>query len=308
MIGDGTARKDLVIGIDVGGTKTAIGLIEFPAARILQRSELATPPGEASGAPFLAAIATEARALIVEAPSCRGIGLGLCELVDRDGRVDSAHRVQWRGLPVREHLGGLAPAIVEADVRAAALAEIHWGAGRPYRDLLYLNIGTGISTCWVKDRVPHAGANGHALAIASSPMVQTCPGCLAQSAYVLEDVAGGAALAAIYARALGRPVASAGEVVAAAAVGEPVAARVIAAAAQALGVTLGIALNMLDPEALIIGGGLGSRDGPYWDAMVKAIRRQVWSQETRRLPILRAALGPEAGLIGAAAAAWLARA
>jgi len=300
--------EEVFIGIDVGGTKTALGLVSFPTGSIQRRAELPTPQGAASGAAFLGEVERAARMLIAEAPSCRGIGLGLCELVDRAGRVDSAHRVHWQGLPVRERLSAIAPAIVEADVRAAALAEIHWGAGRPYRDLLYLNIGTGISTCWVKDRAPHAGANGHALAIASSPMVQTCPACLAQSAYVLEDVAGGAALAAIYARVLGRPVASAGEVLSAAAAGEPAAARVIAEAAQALGVTLGIALNMLDPEALIIGGGLGSRDGPYWDAMVKVIRRQVWSDSTRRLPILRAERGGDAGLVGAAATAWLARA
>lgn len=300
--------EEVYVGIDVGGTKTALGLVAFPHGTILRRVELPTPQGTASGRDFLDEVARTTRGLIAEAPGCRGIGLGLCELVDRAGRVDSAHRVQWHGLPVREILSAIAPAVIEADVRAAALAEIHWGAGRPYRDFLYLNIGTGISTCWVKDRIPHAGANGHALAIASSPMVQTCPACLTQSAYVLEDVAGGAALAAIYMRALDRPVASAAEVIAAAAAGEPVAARVIAEAAQALGVTLGIALNMLDPEALIVGGGLGSRAGPYWDAMETAIRRQVWSESTRRLPILRAARGGDAGLVGAAAAAWLARA
>lgn len=296
----------LIVGVDVGGTKTALGVIEFPTARVLRRMELPTPAGEASGAAFLAAVEAAIRSLIAGTPSCRGIGLGICELVDRDGAVGSAHRVHWRGLPVLARLGAIAPATVEADVRAAALAETRWGAGRAYRDLLYLNIGTGISTCWVKDQVPHAGAHGHALAIASSPVVQSCPACGAQSAYVLEDVAGGAALANLYARACGHAVPSAADVLAAALSGEAAALRLIAEAAQALGVTLGIALNMLDPEALIVGGGLGGREGPYWDAMVTAIRRQVWSESTRRLPILRAELGEDSGLIGAAAAAWLA--
>lgn len=299
-------RDGVVVGVDVGGTKTALGLVDFPAGRVRRRMDLSTPQGHASGGAFLDEICTAIRALVAEEPSCRGIGLGICELVDLDGNVDSAHRVHWRGLPVRERLAAIASTVVEADVRAAALAETRWGAGRAYRDLLYLNIGTGISTCWVKDGVPHAGANGHALAIASSPMVQTCPACGTQSAYVLEDVAGGAALVKLYGQATGRDVTSAAEVIAAAAAGEKHAQGLIAEAAQALGVTLGIAINMLDPEALIIGGGLGARDGPYWEAMVRAIRRQVWSESARRLPIQRAELGADAGLIGAAAAAWLA--
>lgn len=57
--------------------------------------------------------------------------------------------------------------------------------------------------------------------------------------------------------------------------------------------------------ALLIGGGLGARDGSYWDAIEKAIRRQVWSDRSRQLPIRRAALGSESGLIGAAASWWL---
>lgn len=298
--------KDVVIGVDIGGTKAALGLVEFPNGGVRRRLDLPTPQGEASGALFLDEVCAAIGSLRAEERSCRAIGLGICELVDLDGRVSSAHRVHWRDLPVRERLGAIAPATVEADVRAAALAETRWGAGRPYRDLLYLNIGTGISTCWVKDRVPHAGANGHALAIASSPVVQTCPACGTQSAYVLEDVAGGAAFVRLYGQATGRKVTSAAEVIAAAAAGEQCALDLIAEAAQALGVTLGIAINMLDPQALIIGGGLGAREGPYWEAMEKAIRCQVWSERARRLPILRAELGADAGLIGAAGAAWLA--
>ncbi|HNB26838.1 MAG TPA: ROK family protein [Alphaproteobacteria bacterium] len=117
--------EEVFVGIDVGGTKTALGLVAFPHGTILRRVELPTPQGAASGRDFLDDVARAARRLIAEAPGCRGIGLGLCELVDRGGRVDSAHRVHWRGLPVRETLSAIAPAVVEADVRAAALAEIH---------------------------------------------------------------------------------------------------------------------------------------------------------------------------------------
>ena len=298
------SRQNTVIGVDIGGTKTAFGLISFPDGAVVARHEMRTPQEEASGQPFLDAVCAAATRLRDEAGHVNGIGVGLCELVDLDGAVSSSHRVHWKGLPVLQRFGAIAPAVIEADVRAAALAEAHWGAGKDYRDLLYLNIGTGISTCWVKDGVPHAGANGHALAIASSPMVVTCPACGTHSAYVLEDVAGGAALAHLYGAATGREIETASEVLAAAAGGEPRAQALLAEAAQLIGVSVGLAINILDPEALVIGGGLGARDGFYGDAIEKAIRRQVWSAQARQLPIRRAALGYESGLIGAAASWW----
>jgi glucokinase len=298
--------QSTVIGVDIGGTKTAFGLIGLPDGNVIARHEMKTPREAASGQPFLDAVCAAVIRLRDEAAGrVEGIGVGLCELVDLAGAVSSSHRVHWMGLPVLQRFGALAPAVIEADVRAAALAEARWGAGKEYRDLLYLNIGTGISTCWVKDGVPHAGANGHALAIASSPMVAACASCGTHSAYVLEDVAGGAALVHLYGAAIGRDVGSASEVLAAAADGEPRAQALLTEAAQLIGVSVGLAINILDPEALLIGGGLGARDGFYWEAMEKAIRRQIWSDRARQLPIRRAALGPDSGLIGAAASWWL---
>ncbi len=296
----------LVIGVDVGGTKTAFGLVSFPDGSVISRREIATPQGDASGLPFLDAVSVAVTRLRdEEIGTVAGIGVGLCELVDLDGAVSSSHRVHWKGLPVLQRFGAIAPAVIEADVRAAALAETRWGAGKGYRDLLYLNIGTGISTCWVKDGVPHAGANGHALAIASSPMVATCSACGTRSAYVLEDVAGGAALARLYGAAIGRDVQSASEVLVAAADGDDRATALIAEAAELMGVSVGLAINILDPEALVIGGGLGARDSLYWQAIETAIRSQVWSDWARQLPIRRAVLGPDSGLIGAAASWWM---
>lgn len=298
-------KPGLVIGVDIGGTKTAFGLVRFPDGQVVARQEMKTPQGVASGADFLDEVCAAVARLRDETPGVQGIGLGLCELVDLDGGVSSGHRVQWSGLPVLARLQEIAPAVIEADVRAAALAEAHWGAGKGYRDLLYLNIGTGISTCWVKDGVPHAGAHGHALAIASSPMVATCAACGNHSAYVLEDVAGGAALAHLYGATTGRKVESAADVLTAAAEGEQRAQTLLAEAAQLIGVSVGLAVNILDPEALVIGGGLGAREGPYSQSIEASIRRQIWSDQARQLPIRRAALGVESGLIGAAARWWI---
>jgi len=65
-----------------------------------------------------------------------------------------------------------------------------------------------------------------------------------------------------------------------------------------------ILVNVLDPEAIIVGGGLGLASGLYWDSFVASTRRHIWSDVSKEIPILKAQLGPDAGLIGAAAVVW----
>ena len=88
---------------------------------------------------------------------------------------------------------------------------------------------------------------------------------------------------------------------AAAATGDEDAIQVVSEAGEALGVSVGWLVNVLDPEAVIVGGGLGSAPGLYWESFVSATREHIWSDTNRDLPILHAALGPEAGIVGAAA-------
>lgn len=298
------------LGIDVGGTKTAFCVARFPEGRITFRETAETPTGADAGAAFLARIARDVGRLLDHAAAagtpCRAVGLSVCELVNLAGQVTSGHRVPWVGLPVREELARLAPAVVDADVRTAALAEARWGAGRDYDQFLYLNVGTGISSCWVRDGMPHPGARGNALALASSPIAFDCPHCGERGSYVLEDVAGGAGLAALYSGDGGPARRSAKDVLSAAAAGERDAQALIDRATRALGVSLGLAIDLLDPQAVVVGGGLGAAQGRYWDGLVRATREHIWSEDTRSLPFRPAALGADSALIGAAARAWLA--
>ena len=299
----------IALGIDVGGTKTLFAIVDVTSGGIAAERRIETPLGEASGENFLQRVESEAREFIgaSSAGSVSAIGLGLCELVDRQGNVKSGHRVHWQGLPVRERVSAIAPAIIESDVRAAGLAEAHFGAGRDYCCFLFVNIGTGISSCFVTDRRPHAGARGHALVIASAPSTSLCQHCGGLHDFILEDVAGGAGLTARYQTKSRIAVDGAGDVLARAEAGDADARQVIEEAAALLGSALGLAIGMLDPEALIIGGGLGTSGGFYWSRLESEIRRHIWSDETRTLAIRQAELGSQAGVIGAALAGYMAQ-
>lgn len=296
--------EDCAIGLDVGGTKIAGGVVAFPAGQVLIKRIIPTRP-ERSGEAVLADALALAEALKSEASLMRrkllGIGIGVAELVDLEGNVTSSHTIAWRGLPVQSGFSALAPAVVESDVRAPALAEAMFGAGRPFRLFIYVTVGTGISYALVQDGRPYRGARGNALIMASSPLTTICTECGAVLRPVLDEFASGPALVARYNRAGGGPAACGEDVLAAVAVSDPAAIHVIKTAGEALGVSVGWLVNVLDPEAVIVGGGLGLAGGLYWDSFITSTRKHIWSDTNRDLPILRAALGVEAGLIGAAA-------
>lgn len=283
------------VGLDVGGTKIAGGLVRFPDGVVVERRRIAT--GADRGPDVILADAVElARELSRCVPTggrFAGVGLGVPELVDLTGRVTSAHTIDWRGVPFTERFADVGPVWVESDVRAAALAEARFGAGRPYLIIVYVTVGTGISSTLVVDGTPYAGARGNALILASSPTSVLCPECGGWVRTVLEEFASGPALANRYR-------AERAEDVLAAAEQDPVARQVVRDAGEALGSGVGMLVNVLDPDAVIVGGGLGLAGGLYWGAFVESARRHIWADATRELPIVAAQLGADAGVIGAA--------
>jgi glucokinase len=298
----------IAIGLDVGGTKIAGGIVSLPESEILSQQVIKTLP-QRGGEAVLSDALSIARRLVHEAADkgrcVRGIGVGVAELVDPDGNVTSGQTIAWRGIPIQERFSEIVPAVVESDVRAAALAEAMFGAGRPFRIFAYVTVGTGISYTLVQDGHPYPGVRGNAILLSSGPLSTTCPNCAAELHQVLEEFASGPALVARYNRRSSRAAARAEEVTEAAAANDPLAIHIVRSAGEALGNSVGFLINVLDPEAVIIGGGLGLSGGIYWNSLIASTRQHIWSDATRDLPILPAVLGTNAGLIGAAATAWL---
>ena len=287
------------IGIDVGGTKIAAGLVNVMTGDVIDKRVLPTRP-ERGGQAVLDDVLSLAHDLLDTRHSAFDtcIGLGVCELVNARGEVKSDFTIAWKGVPVRERLSAIAPATVEADVRAHALAEARYGAGKHFETFVFVSLGTGISSCLVQGGVPFAGTRGNALVLATAPLTIVHDDGKRES-QVLEEFASGPAIA----RRFG--VARAEDVFAAAQAGDARATRVLTTAGEAIGNSIAFLTNVLDPEAIVIGGGLGVAGGVLWDSLVASTRAHIWSDETRTLPIVRAALGPDAGVVGAAAAAHI---
>lgn len=293
------------VGVDVGGTKIAAGLVDLDSGAVTDRHSEPTRSAGGGGVVLDQALALAKAVLDAARGEGRpivGIGVSLCELVGADGVVTSGQAVDWVGLPVAERFESLAPTVIEADVRAHALAEAHWGAGRGSRAFVFVSVGTGISSCLVLDGRPFAGARGNALVLASQAGSLPCPRCGNTHWPALEDYASGPALAGRYGAASGQATSRAEQVLAAAAAGDAAARDIVESGGQALGARLGWLVDVLDPECIVVGGGLGSVDGLYWDSLTAATRAHIWAEAGRGLPIVHAQLGPDAALCGAALA------
>lgn len=256
------------VGIDVGGTKVAAGLVDTATGTVLARRELRTR-AERGGSAVLADCAALAGELAADGVP---VGIGLCELVDLEGRPASADTVDWRGLDVAGAIG--APhVVVESDVRAAALAEARFGAAAGVSPFLFVIVGTGASACLVVDGHPYAGAHGEALVLGAPPV---------------ELVASGPALA----RAAGLERAE--EVLA-----DQAHARRVDEAADALGDALAALVNALDPALVVLGGGLG-REPSFRQRVAHAVQARVAYPRTPPVPVVSSTLGLDGGIVGAA--------
>ena len=324
----------VAVGIDVGGTKIAGGVVDLRTGAV--RHAVTVPTDLAArGSDAARRTTVDLARQLVQASEGDGsrpaaVGIGVPELVAPDGTITSAHLLPWdrdvlaaelaaaTGVAAGQRRGAAEPAVrIESDVRCAALAEARFGAGRPYGLFVYLTVGTGIAFSLVRDGVPYTGAHGHAHLLLAPPDAPAPSNDLAPSEPthdagapgegeqppLLEAVAAGPALVRRFRAAGGRCGDDAREVLAAAAGGDGSALAVLRDAGAAVGEGLAVLVNAFDPEAVVVGGGLGLAGGPYWDCALDRARRRIWAPRSRDLPIVRAGLGVDAGVVGAALAA-----
>jgi glucokinase len=161
----------LAVGIDVGGTKIAAGVVDTATGEVLRSERVPTRP-ERGGAAVLSNCVTLAERL---GRAGVPVGVGVCEAVDLSGRVTTAETVDWRAFDVAAAFGS-GPVTVESDVRAAALAEARLGRGAGLESFLYVIVGTGASVCLVVGGRPHRGAHGNAIILGSPPVEQVAGG------------------------------------------------------------------------------------------------------------------------------------
>lgn len=305
------ARENPVLAIDIGGTKVAAGLVE-PGGRLASWAQTGTPRGLEAEQLWRTLKVLLERLLAGERVDPRtglaGVGCGCGGPMEWPaGRVSPLNIPAWRSFPLRERLAERFPAIpvrLHNDAICLAVGE-HWrGAGRGRRTMLGMVVSTGVGGGLVLDGRLINGATGNAGHIGHVVVDPGGPFCVCGGRGCLEAIARGPALAA-WAQGEGwrpgqAPV-TAKDLADDAAQGHPVAIAALRRAGGALGIAIASAAHLCDLEVVAVGGGLAQAGALLFGPLEEALRTHAGLDYARDVPVVAAALGQSAGLIGAAA-------
>jgi glucokinase len=304
----------LVLGIDVGGTKTAAGVVTA-GGRALSFHVEPTPQDADADALFKFVVGVAERACVGYRDQVEAVGVGCGgPMVYPDGVVSPLFIPAWQAFPLRVRLAGAfgLPVMLDNDANAFALGEALFGAGRGARYLLGIVVSTGVGGGIVADghvfhgATGNAGHIGHTIVSAEGPRCSCgAVGCLTAYASgtglvarARDGIAGGesTSLAALADDALtGQAITEAAER------GDAFAGRLMREAGVALARGIADAANILDLERVILGGGLTQAGETLLSPLREEFRERARLPFTRDLAIRVASAGRAAGVIGAAA-------
>ncbi|WP_405141185.1 ROK family protein [Sphaerisporangium sp. NBC_01403] len=266
--------REFVLGIDFGGTKVALATASADRVdRPLRKMRLPTLGGEGAQQVLRRSL-DAARELGGSSGTLQAVGVSTFGVV-RGETVRLAPTVPgWEGLELprllREEFGDT-PVAIDNDVNAAAAAELRWGTLQGVRTGLYLNLGTGLAAALVVNGAVVPGAHGAAGEIG---YLLSRPGDLAfaEGHAPLEEIVSGHALAQRGSALLGRPVSAASLFEAD---GDPAVRALLDGAVEALAMAVANVCVVLDPDRVVIGGGLMGASGQIMPRLTAEIHRAV---------------------------------
>ena len=311
------------IGVDVGGTKVAAGFVNAQG-EITQHTRTAMNPRGTAEEGF-AAVTTAIDTLLKMAPEAQGgvQRIGICApgpLDAQTGVVLNPPNVPcWRNFPlageIERRYGGFVK--IGNDANAAGLAEGLWGAGRGYKNVFYASIGTGIGTGILFDGRIYYGRTGAAAEGGHVSIDYQGPRCGCGKRGCIEVLASGTAIGKkARARLKEKPGCSAvmleladgnvegitSEIVGRAyAAGDPLAKEILLETVDLLTIWLGNIVDLLEPDVMILGGGVATMLGPFFSEIRN--RLPAWCVNSRclEIPLVPARYGENAGIAGGAA-------
>jgi glucokinase len=311
------------IGVDVGGTKVAAGLVNSAGVITHQTRVPMVATDAAAGLRAVIAAIDVVRAAADLDQELAGVisGIGICAPGPLDPRtgvvVNPPNLPGWRNFPLSAEITKAyhLPVRVDNDGNAAALAEALWGAGRGYRNIFYATIGTGIGTGIVFDGRIYHGRTGAAAEGGHVTIDYRGPRCKCGKLGCIEILASGTAIArrasekiaagsrsAILDEAGGQLEKITGEMVGRAYLaGDPLAKELLEETAMFLTVWLGTIVDLLEPDVMIVGGGVAAMLQPFFGEIHDQLPKWCVNSHSQEIPLVSAHYGADAGIAGGAA-------
>jgi len=323
-----------IIGVDIGGTKIAAAVLRGRLPRAASGTPAAQETPEILDRFTMLTDVSSMRACLDGIVACiadlehgsgrvEGIGVGVASKVDyAAGRVVESVNLPLADVPLRDLLQGRfgVPVVIDNDATAAAIGEHAFGAGAGAREMLMLTLGTGVGGGIICGGRPYRGFSGaaaelgHIILDVNGPK---CPANCSNHGCLEAYVAGPAMAAAAAAAAAAQPASALGRALAAGHAidgrlltrlgqeGDAGAVAVLARLGEYLGAGLVTLVNIFNPEVIVIGGGAAAA-GELLLGPARGVLQARGSRPARdQVRVVPAALGPDAGFIGAAALALI---
>jgi glucokinase len=289
-----------LLALDIGGTQVRGALVK--RGEILLHRATTWPSG-LSPAEEVSLVADLSASLLSQKDGLgpvAAVGVALAALTNAAGEVVSwPNRPAWAGLPFRALLQARLemPVLVEDDANAAALAEWAFGAGRGYQHILVMMVGTGVGAGLILNGELFRGRQGWAGELGHLIVAPDGPACPCGNRGCLQMLASGRALERLAAE---RGLSSAVAVTAAAEHGAVWALEALTTSGRWLGLAAANVVNLLDLEAVVIGGGLSGLGSPWWSTLDETLHAHLLNSAHRTVALQRAILPDTAGLLGVA--------
>ncbi|MDD2200728.1 MAG: ROK family protein [Firmicutes bacterium] len=307
------------IGVDLGGTKIDSVLVNQHNVP-LDNVEMLTCPEEGQDAVMeriIASINKLAAGLPGEIDDVKAIGVGSPGPLNKEkGTVVDAPNLKWKNVPVTSVVRAATglPVYLENDANVAALAENRMGAGRGTKNMVYVTVSTGIGSGLILDGKLYSGITGAAGELGHVTMVPDGPMCGCGNRGCLESLASGTAIARrakeAASRAAGDGILMAAEgkienidavlVSSCAEAGDPMAVAILRNAFEYLGIAVANLVNLLNVEMVVIGGGVSNIGDVLFDTVRRVVGLRAFHFMAKDVEIVPAALGVDAGMLGAA--------
>ncbi|MQG77072.1 MAG: ROK family protein [SAR202 cluster bacterium] len=315
-------KQRVVFAIDIGGTKIR-GAVVSESGDILVRKDIPSQ-GEKGEPAAMKRLAALLHKMCADLPDTEpvGIGMAIAGTVDPETGLFSnpPNLPSWHGTVPSLDLGELLglPSRVHNDASLAALGEYVFGIGQGTKSLVMITLGTGVGGGIVQDGHLYGGYRGYAGEIGHLIVDSSGPQCACGGRGHLEMMASGTACARIAKERLVAGEASlvtklvrgdlekvrAETLVKAEGLGDLLAGEVLRDAADYVGVAVATLRSILDPELIVIGGGVSRNLHLFFPRLVASAKAHAMDIDKESCPVVTTVLGDDAGLLGAAALAW----
>jgi len=299
-------KRSYVVGVDVGGTNIKLGIVH-PSGKVIARTSFTTKLFASNKAKLIAALAAAIKENIAQAglsnKDIAGIGIGLPGLVDNAaGIVRFLPNIPgWRNVRLKAILENKLklPVFVDNDVKLITLAEWRFGAGRGAKNMICLTLGTGVGSGLIFNNELYRGHSNATGELGHVPINEEGPRCNCGGWGCLEAYVGNRRLLERIRVLTGGAHLRLEDMFERACQGDKKALRFWEETATHLGNGLTGVVNLLNPQLVVIGGGVSNNHRFLFKTLETVIRKRAMLTQAKAVKVLRARLGDDAGIIGA---------